>query len=118
MPAAERQPPPDLAEVYDEATLAALDAWGRPAPSRTADRPAPSREATRPVRRGAATGALLTGLALGLRDVFEDDRDEEVVLEEDAPGPDPGQAVVVHLVPFDPAASVAVVRPWLLRRAR
>ncbi|HEX9995038.1 MAG TPA: hypothetical protein VGB14_19090 [Acidimicrobiales bacterium] len=111
---ADRPPPPDLSEVYDEATLAALDAWGRPPAEDRRHRAAPSR----PVRRGAATGALLSGLVLGVRDVFEDERDEEVVLEEDAPGPDPGQAVVVHLVPFDPAASVAVVRPWLLRSAR
>jgi hypothetical protein len=116
MAAADRQPGPDLSEVYDEATLAALDAWGRPA----AERPGDARQVgpVRPLRQGAAAGAVITGLVLGLRDVLEGEREDAVVLEEDAPGPDPGQAVVVHLVPFDPAASVAVVRPWLLSSAR
>lgn len=109
----ERAPVPDLDEVYDDATLAALDAWGRrggPAP------PPPATASGSGWRRGAATGALVTGLVLGLREVLEDEVDDETVLEMEAPGADPGAAVVVHLVPFDPAASVAVVRPWLLAR--
>lgn len=114
MPAADRQPAPDLSEVYDEATLAVLDAWD----GRGRGEPAPPAPDTRRWRRGAATGAVVTGVVLGLRDVFEGEREEAVVREEDVPGPDPDQAVVVHLVPFDPPASVAIVRPWLLPSAR
>ena len=102
-------PPRDLTELYDDATLAALDAWG--AGDRRA---APVPAGARGWRGGAAAGALLTGLVLGVRDVLEADTDDEPVLEVEVPGPDPGAAVVVHLVPFAAAASVAVVRPWLL----
>jgi hypothetical protein len=57
---------------------------------------------------------LITGLALGLREVFEPPPDEEVVLEVDIDAPPldhrPARFVMVDGLP---AASSIVLRPWL-----
>ena len=66
-------------------------------------------------RRRTATGALLTGVALGLAEVFEPPPAEVAIVAE-APGEPPGppRAVTVHLDEDDPSASSVVIRPWLL----
>ncbi|MGC8462453.1 MAG: hypothetical protein ACP5P9_02110 [Acidimicrobiales bacterium] len=67
-------------------------------------------------RRRSATGAVLTGIALGLQEVFTPTRDlPAIVVTADDGADDPPRAVEVHLDPDNPAATVAVVRPWLGR---
>lgn len=94
---------------WDEEMLEALT--GRRAEPMTTSLP-PRVEAW---RRRSATGALLTGVALGLQEVFEPRRDPVAIVAE-APGEPPGppQPLEVHLDPDDPAASSVVVRRWLL----
>lgn len=66
-------------------------------------------------RRRSATGVVLTGIALGLREALDSERERPAMVQP-APEGDP------HLDPFDlyldpdhPEYTVAVVRPWLLR---
>lgn len=66
-----------------------------------------------PPRRGAGR-AVLTGIAMGLREVFDPEPKERGAIEQEAPGqPTEPQRLEVHLDPFDPAESFAVYRPWL-----
>lgn len=96
--------------IYDDATAARLQRSG---PRRSAiHRP------SRPTgwRRGAVTGTLLTGLALGLQEVFDPPPDEVVLEEVDLDGlPHTGEAVSVVLVEGAPRASRVILRPWLVR---
>jgi hypothetical protein len=57
---------------------------------------------------------MLAAAMIGLQEVLEGPKDEPVVLEigSGAGGPD-DDPVAVDLDPYDPAASIAVVRPWL-----
>jgi len=66
-------------------------------------------------RRRTATGALLTGMARGLGQVFEPERDRPAIVAE-APGEPfgPPRPVEAVLDPDDPAASTLVVRRWLM----
>ncbi len=94
-----------LEDVYDDATLRAIDArTGEP--SRP---PAPGGG----WRGGVTAGALVVGLVGGVRDALETDEPEPQV-EVEARSRQRLEPVVVHLVPGDPAASVAIVRRWLL----
>jgi hypothetical protein len=93
-----------FADLYDDATVAAIDAWriGR------------GLEPARGLRgRVAAAAVVAAGLA-GVRDVFEEDT--EGVIEElrthDAFVA--REAVTLLFVPNDPSGTVAVVRPWML----
>jgi hypothetical protein len=65
---------PELDEVYDDETLAALD--------RRAHRPQPRRALPRGrpgvLGRGLSAGAVLTAVALGLRDALESRRRVEI----------------------------------------
>jgi hypothetical protein len=67
--------------------------------------------------RRAATGVVLSGIAGGLQRVFEPDERPGVVMEVPAPSPDELRPVRLVFVPGDPKASIAFVRPWLLRSA-
>ena len=92
-----------LDELYDPCTLRAIDGW-------------PSR-APRPTVGGArgttVAGALLLAGLTGVREVVEPIRPAVAVVRPD-PGLDRADAVTVLLASGAPAASVAVVRPWLL----
>lgn len=94
---------PDFDDIYDEATLRALDAVveGRPAVE------APRGSSGMPAL--ALAGALVSGV----RDVFEPDEPDPVVERADD-ARDPLEPVTLLFVPGDPDASVAIVRPWLL----
>lgn len=97
---------PGFDEVYDPDTVAALDAWE---PSRRGGgAPLPSRV----VRwsRGSAAGAVLTGMALGLREVLEPPRDESIVIEVDADGEPHDLPVRLFLEPDDPSGSLCIIR--------
>jgi hypothetical protein len=93
-----------LGEVYDDVTLARLDA--AVVPPRFDPRPASG------LRGRAAAGALVTALALGAQDVLGPSRPREVI-EEVAPAmpAGPGQWVVYIHVAGAPKACVALVRP-------
>lgn len=68
-------------------------------------------------RRRTATGALLTGIARGLGQVFEPEREQPAIVAE-APGEPlgPPRPVEAVLDPDDPAASSLVVRRWLMEQ--
>jgi hypothetical protein len=95
---------PELEDLYDEATLAALDRRSRQG----------AVPASGALRRRAAAGALVTGLALGMQQTFEEAGDDPVVIEVDLSTDDGrDRPVSVVLVPQAPRASRAFVRPWL-----
>ena len=65
-------------------------------------------------RRRTAAGAVLASVARGLQQVFDPERKERVVIEQEAPGrPDDPQPVELHFDPESPRASFVVLRPWL-----
>jgi len=63
-------------------------------------------------RRRSAIGGLATGIALGLRDIFQPGRNTPVLTAE-APGdpPDADERIRVILDPDDPTKSVAYLPP-------
>ena len=68
-------------------------------------------------RRGGAIGAVLAAVSLGLRDVLGPSSREPVVEEVDPLAPDDEPAALeLHLDPWYPAASWAIVRPHLFAR--
>jgi hypothetical protein len=94
----------ELAEIYDRATLDAIDAaTGEPG----ALPPAPAAW-----RGGIAAGAMVVGLVNGVRDVFDEEAEPVVEIEEERAAARL-EPVTVHLAWGNPAASVAVVRRWL-----
>ena len=67
-----------------------------------------------PPPRPGAGRALLTGIAMGFREVFDPEPKDRTVVEQEAPGePTEPQRLELHLDPFDPCESFAVYRPWL-----
>ncbi len=67
-------------------------------------------------RKRSATGAVLTGIALGLQQVFEKEREEPAIImttSGDPPRDLPVEADVEH---GRPRRSVVNIRPWLLDR--
>jgi hypothetical protein len=67
-----------------------------------------------PKRARTATGALLTGIALGLRDVFDPEKKRDTIaIEQEAPGePEEPQRYEVHLN-RSPRDAQAIYRPWV-----
>lgn len=95
---------------YDEATERRLDAAATPAE-------AAGRRTTRRVagvRKASGVGAVLTGIAMGLQEVFYPEEDEiEMVV--DANGePDLDHPVILDFDPTSPPGTSADARPWLL----
>ena len=67
-------------------------------------------------RKRSATGAVLTGIAFGLQQVFEKEREEPAIImttSGDPPRDLPVEAEVEH---GRPRRSVVNIRPWLLDR--
>ncbi len=64
-------------------------------------------------RTTTAAGAILGAFAMGLRDVFDEPKDDETVLVQDVPLDGEPHALDVALHPDEPTLSIAVVRPWL-----
>jgi hypothetical protein len=121
--------PVPLHEIYDEATLALIEAPRRPAPrsllpavsvshtGTTTDAEASrSSSATSSVRRVGAQGAVLAGVMLGVGEVFEPEQAKQAMVEfvPDAVdrGNEPIEFVYVHGFPH---RSRIIVRPWLVR---
>ena len=66
------------------------------------------------VRRRTVGGAMLAAAMIGMQEVLEGPKDDPIVLEiGSGTGGDDDDPVAVDLDPYDPAASIAVVRPWL-----
>ncbi len=97
-----------LEELYDDGTVEAIEAGG--------GEPARRRPRLRSAVIAAAAGAAAGGLARGVHDALADDdaEPEEAGEIEIAPAERRLEPVTVVLVPGDPAASVAIVRRWLL----
>lgn len=98
------QPDPGIVADYDAEMLAALDAWeppqgAPPLPSRLVD-----------WRRRSVLGAVMTGWALGIKEVLEPKRDEQIVIEVDADGEPHDLPVRLLLDPDDPSGSLCIVR--------
>ena len=76
----------------------------------------PPAEAPRvpPKKARTATGALLTGIALGLRDVFDPEKKRDTIaIEQEAPSePDEPQEYEIRLT-SSPRDSQAIYRPWV-----
>lgn len=92
----------DFEDLYDTEELAAIDAG-------------PSRPANEPVtrvsqwRRRSALGAVLTGLALGLKEVFEPEDERSIVIEVGDDGLPTDLPVHLFLDPDSPAGSLCIV---------
>lgn len=97
--------PADLEELYDADTLAAMERW-RP-------RDAARDPEVAAWRKQAAARALVSAIGLGLREVFEPKPPDEAVEEIDVDQFGRDLPVTVYLVPGNPKASIALVRPWL-----
>jgi hypothetical protein len=67
-----------------------------------------------PKKARTATGALLTGIALGLRDVFDPEKKRDAIaIEQEAPGePEGPQRYEIRLA-RSPRDSQAIYRPWV-----
>lgn len=61
--------------------------------------------------RGTATGAILTGMAIGLQQIFDPNEHEQIAIVQPAPEePDTPRAVEAFLDPDDPTQSSVLVR--------
>jgi hypothetical protein len=104
--ASDPDPAPELEELYDERTLAAID--GR------TDRI--EGEPWQPTARRRSLGsAVLTGMALALREIYDPppDGDDVVEIRPDSGEPPDERWVTFLFVPGAPEASRLIVRPWL-----
>jgi hypothetical protein len=96
----------ELEDLYDPETLATLDAWAEPEPD--PEGPLPSR-VNRWSRRTAA-GMVLTGFALGLREVLDPEEERPIVIEIDADGEPAHLPIQLFLDPDSAAGSLCLVR--------
>ena len=61
-----------------------------------------------------ATGALLTGIALGLRDVFDPEKKKDTIaIEQEAPGEPEGPQRYEIRLNSSPRDAQAIYRPWI-----
>ena len=67
-----------------------------------------------PKKARTATGALLTGIALGLRDVFDPEKKRDTIaIEQEAPGEPEGPQRYEIRLQSSPRDSQAIYRPWV-----
>jgi len=67
-----------------------------------------------PKKARTATGALLTGIALGLRDVFDPEKKRDpVAIEQEAPGEPAGPQRYEVRLNSSPRDAQAIYRPWV-----
>ena len=98
--------PPGLPfdEWYDDEVLAAIDARATRRPS-----PTPPVSKLSAWSRRSAIGAVLTGMALGLQEVFDPEEERSIVIEVDADGEPLDLPVQMFLDPDSPAGSLCIV---------
>jgi hypothetical protein len=95
---------------YDEVTERRIEAAAAEGTS-AADRRTTRRVAG--VRKASGMGAVLTGIAMGLQEVFYPD-DDEIEMVVDAEGePDLDHPVILDFDPTSPPDTRADARPWL-----
>jgi len=68
-------------------------------------------------RRRSATGAILTGFALGLREVLEPEARQPAVIMQTSGDPPMELPVEAEVEQARPRHSVVTIRPWLLGKA-
>lgn len=101
----EERPPPDpndepLEEFYGGDNIFGL-------------RPAPPLPKPPPKKARTATGALLTGIALGLREVFDPEKKKDTIaIEQEASEPEGPQEYEIRLN-GSPRDAQAIYRPWV-----
>jgi hypothetical protein len=67
-----------------------------------------------PKKARTATGALLTGIALGLRDVFDPEKKRDAIaIEQEAPGEPEGPQRYEIRLNSSPRDAQAIYRPWV-----
>jgi hypothetical protein len=67
-----------------------------------------------PRKARTATGALLTGIALGLRDVFDPEKKRDAIaIEQEAPGEPEGPQRYEIRLNSSPRDAQAIYRPWV-----
>ena len=67
-----------------------------------------------PRRARTATGAILTGIALGLRDVFDPEKkNDTIAIEQEAPAEPDGPQLYEIRLKASPRDSQAIYRPWV-----
>jgi len=67
-----------------------------------------------PRKARTATGALLTGIALGLRDVFDPEKKRDTIaIEQEAPAEPEGPQEYEIRLTSSPRDSQAIYRPWV-----
>ena len=75
--------------------------------------PAEPAPAPPPRRSRTATGAILTGIALGLRDVFDPEKKDTIAIEQEAPAEPEGPQRYEIKRKGSPRNSQAIYRPWV-----
>ncbi len=99
----------DLEPLYDPLTLAALAAYDPPVEDLGADgEPLPSKVSR--WSRSTAMGMVLTGFALGIKEVLDPDHERPIVIEVDDAGEPHHLPVELFLDPDSPAGSLCFVR--------
>jgi len=68
--------------------------------------------------RRTGSGAVLGAMALGLREVFEIEKEKPPIQQDASGDPHKPRHVDAHLDPDDPAGSSVTVRPWLSEQDR
>lgn len=99
--------------VKSAAAAVEIEHWVPPA---VFDRARVGDPGSRPIDRfrGTAVGGVLAAGMLGLRDVLEPRKDQEIaIVRDDAGGPPPEGPIELELDPEHPEESVVRVRPWL-----
>lgn len=99
----------DFAALYDDATVAALDAWAV-ADVVSADDAGSLTSRLGAWSRSSTLGLVLTASALGLQEVLDPRDRETIVIEVDAAGDPHDLPVRLLLDPDDPAGSLCIVR--------
>lgn len=92
---------PAFDELYEPEVLAAIEAG-----------PSTPREPVTRVsqwRRRSALGAVLTGMALGLQEVFDPEEDRPIVIEVDDDGQTGDLPIQLYLDPDSPSGSLCIV---------
>jgi hypothetical protein len=81
--------------------------------SEVASLPEPGEPSRKKPRKRTLGAAMLAGAMVGLQEVLEGPKEEPVILETGSGAGNEDDPLALDLDPYDPAASIAVVRPWL-----
>jgi hypothetical protein len=105
----------DLDDWYDDETIAEVDRWGERNSVLNADDESHVAEAPpfasrlNSWSRRTALGAVMSGMAMGLQDVFENKEKTPIIVEVDDDGLPTDLPIQLLLDPDDPSGSLALV---------